>query len=175
MKSLEPDRKIMEDQEEISGYENRVDGQLHHERPQRVGFLFFGRRDAGHLPLFAVGLALGRAWLGSGPDFYLRPRGFFLPSSSLLAEEYGRPRKQISGERFRSLLRRRSMHRLRSLPRNRAGELQAQRRRRPLLRLQAARKPRGRSALQGSDGRLPGRSNRRRRRLTVATGLRPVF
>src|SRR2546430_10043029 len=108
MKILEPDREIMEDQEEISGHENGVNDQLHHERPQRVCFFLLGRRDAGHPPFFAVGLALGRAWLGSGPDFYLRPRGFFLPSSSLLAEEYGRPRQQLSGDCFRSLLRRRS-------------------------------------------------------------------
>ena len=47
----------------------------------------------------------------------------------------------------------------------RARELQTQRRRRALLRLQAAGIPRGRSALQGSDGRLPGRSDRRRRRV----------
>src|SRR5690242_5343248 len=61
------------------------------------------------------------------------------------------------------------MHRLRSLPRNRAGQFQAQRRRRALLRLQAGRESRGRGALQGSDGRLPGRSDRQRRRVNELT------
>src|SRR5436190_3007154 len=61
------------------------------------------------------------------------------------------------------------MHRLRSVPRDGAGELQTQRRRRPLLRLQTTGEPRGRSALQGSDGRLPGGSDRRRRRVAVAS------
>src|ERR1700730_10707317 len=57
------------------------------------------------------------------------------------------------------------MHRLRPMPRNGAGKFQAQRRRRPFLRLQTTGEPGGRSALQGSNGRLPLRSNRQRRRV----------
>src|ERR1700737_5647929 len=49
------------------------------------------------------------------------------------------------------------------MPRNRAGQFQAQRRRWTFLRLQTGGEPRGRSALQRSDGRLPGRSHRQRR------------
>src|ERR1700736_3594733 len=49
------------------------------------------------------------------------------------------------------------------MPRNRAGQFQAQRRRWTFLRLQTGGEPRGRSAVQRRDGRLPGRSHRQRR------------
>src|SRR2546421_13074379 len=57
------------------------------------------------------------------------------------------------------------MHRLRFMPRDCAGQFQTERRRRSFLRLQATGKPRGRNALQRSNGRLSGRSDRQRRRV----------
>src|SRR2546421_1929749 len=57
------------------------------------------------------------------------------------------------------------MHRLRFMPRDCAGQFQTERRRRSFLRLQATGKPRGRNALQRSNGRLSSRSDRQRRRV----------
>src|SRR6266404_952415 len=85
MQILEPAREIMEDQEKISGDENGVEGELDQERPQGAGLFLFRRRNTGHLPLFAIGRTIGRASLSSMPDFYLRPRCFFLPSNSLFS------------------------------------------------------------------------------------------
>ena len=39
MQLLEPAGEKMEDEEEIAGHENRVDGELDQERSQRLGFL----------------------------------------------------------------------------------------------------------------------------------------
>src|ERR1700750_2435941 len=81
----------MEDEKKIRGHENRVDAKLDQERPQRRCFLFFGDRSPSHLSHFAVACALGRSGLLRMPDFHLRPRPFFLPSSSLLAENMADP------------------------------------------------------------------------------------
>jgi hypothetical protein len=89
MQVLEPAGQIMEDEKKITGHENRVDQELDQERPQGLCFFLLRNGMAGHLPHFAIAHALGRAGLRAGTDFYLRARGFFLRSSSLLAEEYG--------------------------------------------------------------------------------------
>src|SRR4051812_30767555 len=85
MEVLEPTGKIMEDEEEITGHENGVDSELDQERAQCVYLFLLRRGTPGHPPHFAIGLALGRASLGSESDFHLRLKGFFLPSNSLLA------------------------------------------------------------------------------------------
>src|SRR3954471_2517393 len=89
MQILEPAGEKMEDQEKIGGHENGIDGELDEEGPEGVGFLLFRDRSAGHLRHFAVARALGRASLPPAPDFHLRPRGFFLRSSSLFSGKYG--------------------------------------------------------------------------------------
>src|SRR2546423_5615933 len=76
MEVLEPPREIMENEKEISGHENRVDRELGQEGPQRLCFLFLGRRNAGHPSHFAVGLAVGRACLQSAGRFLFAPEGF---------------------------------------------------------------------------------------------------
>ena len=58
---LEPTGEIMEDEKEITRHENAVDRELGQERPQRLRFLLFGRRNAGHPHHFAVRLPIGRA------------------------------------------------------------------------------------------------------------------
>src|SRR5207248_10148150 len=66
-----------------------------------------------------------------------------------------------------------SMYRLRRVPRDRAGQFQTERCRRPFLCLQATGDARRRRTLQGSNGRLPGRSNGERRNVILLRRLIP--